>query len=88
MIALTDKLLRFVKVFLLVLLGLYLYSLLMASNGGFTTEFLHLQWLEMVFLLYLYEVVSQLFQGVRYRGVGDGRGSALARGMGAVTALF
>ena len=69
MIALSDKLLRFIKVFFLVLLGLYLYSLLMASKGGFTTEFLHLQWLEIVFLLYLYGLVYLLLTPGRIRAL-------------------
>lgn len=50
----SDKLVRLIKLSVMVLLGLYFYSLLMESKGGFASEFLYRQWIEIVLVLYLY----------------------------------
>ena len=42
----THKLLRFFRLCLLVLAGLYLYSVVMANRGGFASDSLYRQWLE------------------------------------------
>lgn len=63
----SDKLFRFIKVFLLLLVGLYLYSLFMASQGGFDTEFLSQQWLEIVFVLYLFSLVYVILKPGKLR---------------------
>jgi len=65
----SDKLLRPIKLFLMVLVGLYFYSLFMASKGGFASEFLYRQWLEMVFVLYLYTLVYVILKPGKARAL-------------------
>ena len=50
------------------LLGLlYLYARLIETYGGFSTEFLHLQWLEIVLVIYLYGLLYLALRPVRWR---------------------
>lgn len=53
----TQQVLRFFRLCLLVLAGLYLYSVVMANRGGFASEFLYRQWLEIGFVIYLYALL-------------------------------
>lgn len=50
------------------LLGLlYMYARLIETYGGFSTEFLHLQWLEIGFVLLLYGLLYLALKPVRWR---------------------
>lgn len=64
-----GKIAQLITVFILLLGGLYLYSLLMASQGGFTTEHLHGQWLEVIFVLYLYGLIYAVLKPVKERAL-------------------
>ena len=64
-----GKLLQLVKLLLLLLAGLYCYSLLIDSKGGFTSEFMHHQWVEMVLVLYIYGLFYVMLKPGRLRGI-------------------
>lgn len=69
MVAQTDKFLRLIKLFLWVLLGLYGYSFIMDIKGGFSSAFLYQQWLEMLFLFYIYGLFYVVLKPVKSRPV-------------------
>jgi len=52
-----------------VLTGLYVYSLLIESLGGFSTGHIYYQWLEIVIVLYLYGLFYSLLKPIRWRGL-------------------
>lgn len=64
-----GKLFRFISLFLLVLAGLSLYSVIMASKGGFNSEFLYRQWLEIGLVLYLYSLVYVILRPGKARAL-------------------
>jgi len=53
----------------LFLLGLYLYALGMEVAGGLNSETVHLQWLELVLVLYLYTYFFMILRPGRWRGL-------------------
>jgi len=65
----TGKLFRFITLFLPVLAGLYLYSVIMASKGGFDSAYLYRQWLEIGLVLYLYTLVYVILQPGKARAL-------------------
>ena len=65
----SEKLLRLSKLFLLFTLAIYFYSLLMTSRGGFSSEYLYGQWLELGVLLYIYSLFYVIQKSGKGRAV-------------------
>ena len=64
-----SKALQMLKLFLMLLGGLYVYSLIMASRGGFATDHLYGQWMEVLFVLYLYTLIYAILKPVKERAL-------------------
>lgn len=60
---------RLLKLFVVVLAGLYAYSLWMAGKGGFASDYLYQQWLEMGLVLYFYSLAYVALKPGRLRAL-------------------
>jgi phosphoglycerol transferase MdoB-like AlkP superfamily enzyme len=65
----SGKIIQLARLFLMLLGALYIYSLLMASRGGFATDHLHEQWIEVILVLYLYTLTYAILKPVRQRAL-------------------
>ena len=65
----TNPYLNLALRFLVLLAGLYGYSLLIQHLGGFDTGHMYYQWLEVVFVLYFYSLFYFLLKPIAWRGL-------------------
>jgi len=65
----SNKIMQLGRLFLMLLGGLYVYSLIMASRGGFAADRLYGQWIEVIVVLYLYTLIYAILKPVRERAL-------------------